>query len=244
MGIHDGHRMRIRERLRKGSLLEHEMLEVLLFNGVPRLNTNEIAHRLLARFGSLPGVFCATMDELEQVEGVGTSLASYIHTAGLCYEVYYNHRVQPKFRPREYRPEEFLSYVKEIYVDTDREVLDIYVLDENSRIVVSKRFSQDSLFNVEVSPEEIAGFLTENRASGMIMVHNHPFGDAQPSQSDDYMTVQCQLICSMQNVLLCDHVIYSSKEVYSYYRSGRLKDIAAQYSVHNVLKAAFKEEEK
>ena len=244
MGVHDGHRMRIRERLRKGSLLEHELLEILLFNGVPRQNTNELAHRLLARFGSLANVFSASMDELEQVDGVGTSLAAYIYASGLCYETYYNHKLQPNFRPKEYDNEEFLSFVQELYSDTDREVLDLYALDENSRITVSKRFSQDSLFNVAVAPEEIAAFLTKNRACGMVMVHNHPLGDAEPSKSDDYMTVQCQMICSMQNVLLCDHVIYSPNGIYSYYKNGRLRDIAARYSVQNVLNAAFQEEKK
>ena len=100
MGIHDGHRKRLRERLRKENVLSHEALEAFLFNGVPRMNTNELAHKLLARFGSLANVFCASMDELQQVDGVGESLASYIYTAGLCYEQFYNHKVQPKSRPK------------------------------------------------------------------------------------------------------------------------------------------------
>ncbi len=235
MGLHDGHRMRMREKLEKGSLLEHEILEVMLFNGVPRLNTNDIAHRLLAEFGSVANVFGASIEQLTQVDGVGKSLASYIHVSGLCYKLFYKAKVEPDFRPKEYNADEFLSFVKEMYSDVDREVLDVYALDENSRIIVTKRFSQDSLFNVEVSPEEISKFIMQNQVSGIVMVHNHPLGEAKPSESDDQMTMKCQLMCSLQNVLLCDHIIYAKGEVYSYYRSGFLKKISERYSVQGVL---------
>ena len=242
MGLHDGHRMRIRERLEKGMLLEHELLEVLLFNGVPRLNTNDLAHRLLAQFGSIPGVMSASMSQLQQVKGIGLALAAYIYCIGLCYERFYEAKMKPQVRLKEYVPDEFSSYVKEAYADTDREVLDLYAIDENSKIILCKRCSQDSMFKVEVMPEEISKFLTENKASGLVMVHNHPFGEAKASKEDDFMTMKCQLICSLQNVLLCDHLIYSPQGVYSYYGNGRLQKISERYSVQGVLSKAFEEE--
>ncbi len=239
MGVHDGHRARIRERLSEGIVMEHEILEILLFNAVPRLNTNELAHRLLAAFGSIPGVFSASMQQLQEVEGIGASLAAYIHCCGLCFERCYAMKIQPRGGQRSYETESFIEYVLETYGQVDREILDLYALDETSNIVMCKRFTQDSLFNVEVSPEQISKFLTDNKVSGLVMVHNHPFGIAEPSESDDFMTMKCQLICSLQNVLLCDHVIYSPKGVYSYYRNGRLQDISARYSVNNILSTAF-----
>ena len=240
MGVHDGHRARIRERLSQGIVMEHEILEILLFNAVPRLNTNELAHRLLATFGSIPGVLSATMEQLQEVEGMGSSLAAYIHCCGLCFERCYVAKMTPKARQRVYETDSFIQYVVETYGQVDREILDLYALDENGNIIICKRFTQDSLFNVSVSPEQIGKFLTDNKACGLVMVHNHPFGDAEPSASDDFMTMKCQLICSLQNVLLCDHVIYSPEGAYSYYRKGRLQEISAQYSVNSVLAAAFK----
>ena len=53
MAIHDGHRQRMYEKAEKGVLAEHEWLEVLLFNAIPRRNTNDIAHALIAQFGSV-----------------------------------------------------------------------------------------------------------------------------------------------------------------------------------------------
>ena len=81
MGVHDGHR----ERLRK-SFLEHGLqgmhdinaLELLLFYAIPRRDTNEIAHHLLERFGTLDGVFSASSEELCEVDGIGENAAALI----------------------------------------------------------------------------------------------------------------------------------------------------------------------
>lgn len=68
---HSGHRKRMRDRfLRDGidSLQDHEVLELLLFYAIPRQDTNELAHRLLAKFRTLSGVFDAPIEELKRVE--------------------------------------------------------------------------------------------------------------------------------------------------------------------------------
>ena len=74
MGVHDGHRKRRREQFVRHGLdafADHEVLELLLFYAIGRRDTNPIAHALLDHFGSLPAVFAAPLEELEQVEGMG-----------------------------------------------------------------------------------------------------------------------------------------------------------------------------
>ena len=66
-------------------------------------------------------------------------------------------------------------------------------------------------------------------------MHNHPFGKAEVSDTDNYMTRRVQLICSTQNILLCDHIIYAPNGVYSYYLSGELPKITANYSIEAML---------
>ena len=88
MSEHDGHRHRIIEKLDSGNLCEHEILEILLFNAIPRRNTNELAHRLLAAFGSVRGIFSATVAQLKTVDGVGENVAAYLRCVGKFYEVY------------------------------------------------------------------------------------------------------------------------------------------------------------
>ena len=84
MGLHDGHRARKKEQFRRQGLdgfADHEVLELLLYYAIPRKDTNELAHRLLQKFGSLQNVFSAPLEELAKVDGVGES-AALLYTAG------------------------------------------------------------------------------------------------------------------------------------------------------------------
>ena len=70
MGLHDGHRARKKEQFRRQGLdgfADHEVLELLLYYAIPRKDTNEIAHRLLQKFGSLQNVFSAPLEELAKL---------------------------------------------------------------------------------------------------------------------------------------------------------------------------------
>ena len=85
MGLHDGHRQRMRQQfLSHGpqSMADHELLELALFYAIPRRDTNETAHRLLEQFGSLDRVLTAPEQELEQVEGVGQNAAVLLRLIG------------------------------------------------------------------------------------------------------------------------------------------------------------------
>ena len=78
MGVHDGHRDRMRKRFLKNELngfADHEALELLLYYAIPRGDVNPLAHALMDRFGSLSGVFSAPVELLAQVKGVGTQTA-------------------------------------------------------------------------------------------------------------------------------------------------------------------------
>ena len=78
MGIHDGHREKMRQRFLKGGLdsfADHEALELLLYYAIPRRDTNPIAHALMERYGSLSAVLTAPVEDLQKVEGIGESEA-------------------------------------------------------------------------------------------------------------------------------------------------------------------------
>ena len=78
MGIHDGHREKMRRRFLSGGLeqfADHEALELLLYYAIPRRDTNPIAHALIDRYGSLSAVLAAPVEDLQKVEGIGESAA-------------------------------------------------------------------------------------------------------------------------------------------------------------------------
>ena len=89
--IHAEHRARMREKYlqMRDAMPDHEILELLLFNVIPRRNTNPIAHALLNRFGSLDEVFRASIPQLTSVEGVGEKTAMFLkEIQGIFFYLY------------------------------------------------------------------------------------------------------------------------------------------------------------
>ena len=85
MGVHDGHRDRLRRKFAEHGLdpfADHEVLELLLFYVIARRDTNFTAHRLLEQFGNLEGVFSASPEGLRQVDGIGEQTALFLHLMG------------------------------------------------------------------------------------------------------------------------------------------------------------------
>ena len=92
MGVHDGHRQRMRQRFEQqgdDGFHDHELLEMLLSCALPRVNTNPIAHELLQTFGSVTGVLDAPSAELMKVPGIGPNAAMLLRLLpGLCRRYY------------------------------------------------------------------------------------------------------------------------------------------------------------
>ena len=81
MGIHDGHREKMRKRFCETGLegfADHEALELLLYYAIPRRDTNGLAHRLMLRYGSLAALLQAPVEDLQRVEGIGESAAVFL----------------------------------------------------------------------------------------------------------------------------------------------------------------------
>jgi DNA repair protein RadC len=238
-GEHEGHRKRIIKKLETGTLLDHELLEIMLFSMLPRRNTNDIAHRLLRKFGSMQEVFSASMEELMKVKGVGENTAANLRCIGIIYRKYFTAK-QEGYEGR-FDPVNFLSYVNEQYPMVDCEVFDVYLIGKGSEVVKRKRYTEDDGLAAKIGATELSKLLTEERPSGIILVHNHPNGTAKPSKMDDETTNLCQVVCNIHGVIFCDHYIYSPYGVYSYYLSGRLKEIGKSFSLEKLI--AEKEEE-
>ena len=232
--MHEGHRQRMLERLEsaEGSLQEHELLEILLFNAIPRKNTNELAHRLLSAFGSLRAVLGAEMAELKAVPGVGESTAAYLRIIGIFYA---RAQLKEPELPSAFSFAAFRPFLIERFEGAREEYVELYSLDGKDCVKNVRRFSSEKPFQASVDPKEISRFLVEAKPAAMVAVHNHITGPATPSREDDDFTAQLEILCSMHNVSLRDHIICSPEGVYSYFLSGKLNELSARYSIGNVL---------
>lgn len=232
--MHEGHRRRMYEKLKNdGTLLDHELLEILLFSAYPRINTNPIAHNLLEKFGTLSGVFNASVEQLVSVNGVGESTALFIKCVGECKKRTANESVGIAVLKS---VKDFKNFVAVRMRGKTAEVLEFYCLDKNGRVQSIKSFTNDNQNTVEVGTEEIMRVFVTEKPNGIVIAHNHLSGNGVPSGNDDRFTMQVQLLCSINNVNFYDHCIYASDtEIYSYRSVGELAGIKENFNFKDVM---------
>ncbi len=233
---HSGHRQRLLAKLKKEDLTEHEILEILLFYVFKRRNTNDLAHRLLSEFGGLRNLLKTSPEQLQKVEGVGKSAAEFLYTLGRCNGSFHHKSVPGLTLKDGYDVESFVQYIRKEYEGLQTEVLDFYLLNGKGEVIRRRRFVGEA-HEVTLPAGAFAQMILDNEPSGLIAVHNHPHGKAEPSEADDSMTRVCQIVCSFHDVLFCDHVILTKKGLYSYYREGEMQRISYAYNIHHVQKA-------
>ncbi len=220
--MHEGHRGRMIERLESygGSLRDHELLEILLFNAIPRKNTNELAHTLLNVFGDIEGIFRAKLCDLESVKGVGKSTAAYLKTVALLYGRIIgrsNETVNVSNVSSMY------EYLEQRYRNFREEVVELFGLDKESNIRSSMTYTSGAVDEVKIPPEEVSRFLFLNRPASLVVAHNHVNCTCKPTASDEQFTLKLFVLCRLNNVDLYDHVVVGSDGYYSYFSSGRLQ---------------------
>ncbi len=217
---HSGHRQRLLKKFNDEILSESEQLEILLFNAMPRRNTSDIAHRLLARFGSIEGVLVAPMSALKEVDGLGNSLASYLRIVGTYLEK--GLRSVARRVDGTFASEEFIKSIRPLYENLETETLTAYCIDKTGKVFKEYRFTDEKEGGVQVSSRELVWLLHDSRPMGIVLVHNHPDGGVDPSEQDDESTKKAESICFAYGVAFYDHVIFANGSHYSYYVSGRL----------------------
>ena len=209
--MHEGHRKRMLERLEtaEGSLAEHELLEILLFNAIPRKNTNELAHRLLSAFGSLRRRLRAEMAELKAVPGVGESTAAYFadrrHLLDAC------RRKEPAL-PSAFSFAAFRPYLLERFRGAAEEYVELYSLD-------GRTASKASAASLRRSPFRRASIPKRSPASSWRQSPRRWWRCTTTSKAPPRprggrrFHRQLEILCSMHNVALRDHIICSPEGV-------------------------------
>ena len=222
MGIHDGHRRRKREQFLQHGLdgfADHEVLELLLFYAIPRQDTNETAHRLLEKFGSLQGVFSAPAEELAKVKGVGEGAAAFLALLPAALR-----RVSLSGSE-----ETILNSVKaagayfgRLLQGERREVLYLVCLDSKGKVLGCTRLSSGSVSAAPVSVREVVEIALRCDASRVLLGHNHPSGVALPSDEDRQITLQIRQALATMDIVLVDHIVVADGDFVSMAASGML----------------------
>ena len=221
MSIHAGHRQRVKERFQKEGLdnfSEIQVLELLLFYAIPRQDTNEIAHRLLECFGSLPQVMEAPIEELEKVSGVGHNAALLLNLATSVGRYYMVRRSQQTTILRTIQ--ECGDYLKSVFIGRRTEVVYLLCLNANCNVISCREVGEGEINVAVISPRRVVEIALAEKASTVVLAHNHPSGVALPSQEDVLVTQRLAAALAAVDVTLFDHLIVADDDFVSMGQSG------------------------
>jgi len=219
-----GHRQRLKDRFRKdaGLLDDYEVLELLLGYALPRKDTKPLAKALLDRFGSLRGVFGAKSHELREVQGFGPGLATFW---SLWQEFWA--RLSQDALPKRSRIDSPLAIVEVAKARLGRDARESFwtaLVDNKNRLLSFSRTAQGTVGQSAVYPREIISLALEHKASGLILVHNHPGGDPAPSRQDREVTREIQKSASGLGIRVLDDIIVAEDAWYSFQENGLLAE--------------------
>ena len=210
---HDKHRERLRARFLSAgeSFEDHELLELLLFYAIPRVNTNETAHDLIDRFGSLKGVLDAGLPALKSVNGIGENSAIFLRAISELLLRYERANTNTDSHLRS-KPE-LAAYLRALFVGTESEMSYVILFDAGKRVLLCQKLSEGYSTGNTISMREIMALVINSNAAGIILAHNHPSGKAIPSGDDIEATNLLKGMLDKIGVHLIDHFIVAGNEV-------------------------------
>ena len=224
VNLHENHRDRMRKRFLSSpnSFSKHEIVELLLFYTIPRKNTNVIAHDLVERYGDIRNIINASPQELVETDGIGESAAVFLSLIGKVMETISDENIKAvSFHSLD----KVTPHVLNVIGALSAEKLCVYYLNGKGSVIKSEYFTQLKPDSVHYEIEDIQKTCILVKAKRLIIAHNHPSGDLEPSYYDDKSTAKFISMAKAIGVEFDDHIIVGKDSVYSYKTSGRLEKI-------------------
>ena len=221
MSIHDGHRQRLRQRfLEEG--LDHfdeiQVLELLLFYCIPRKNTNEIAHALLERFGSVAQVMEAPVAELRKVNGMGENAAVFLALVNAFGRYYQVNRATNMELLSDI--EKCGAYLLPKFIGRRNETVFLLCLDAKCKVLSCREVGEGSVNSAAVPIRRIVEMALGVNATSVVLAHNHPSGLAVPSGEDVQTTKHLAMALRSVEIELVDHIVVADGDFVSMVQSG------------------------
>jgi DNA repair protein RadC len=203
-----GHRERLKARFRDGGgegLADYELLELLLFQALPRRDTKPIAKALIAKFGSFSEVLAAPGQRLQEVKGVGDAVVHLLKLVQASAQRFGRDTISAK--PVLDRWAAVLDYCRKSMAYEPVEQFRILFLDKKNVLIADEVQQSGTVDHTPVYPREVVKRALEVGATALILVHNHPSGDPTPSAADIAMTRQVVDIARPLGIVVHDHIV-------------------------------------
>lgn len=216
-----GHRDRLRARFQEdgaASWQDYELLELLLFRSIPQKDVKPIAKELVATFGSFADVLGAPAHLLTEIKGVGASVALDLKIV----EASFHRMAKGALTNRSVLSSwsAVLDYCKRTMEHSRREEFRILFLDRKNALIRDEVQQTGTVDHTPVYPREVMKRALELAASALILVHNHPSGNTEPSSADIRMTNDLVDIARPLGIVIHDHVIVGRSGHFSFKAKG------------------------
>ena len=203
-----GHRDRLKARFRKSgadSFQDYELLELILFQSLPRRDTKPLAKALLARFGSFSEVLAAPEERLKEVDGVGDAIAHQLKVILAAAQRFARDPIRKTAVLDSWAA--VVDHCRAAMAFATIEQFRILFLDRKNQLIADEVQQSGTIDHTPVYPREVVKRALELSATAIILVHNHPSGDPTPSRADIEMTKSVVDIAKPLGIVVHDHII-------------------------------------
>lgn len=200
------------------ALSDAELLAIFLRTGIRGVSVIEFAQQLLAKFGSLYALMNATYDDFCTIHGLGTAKYAQLQASIELSRRFLNTQVNKEcFLTNPIATRDFLSHHLS---QKDREVFMVLFLDTQNRVIEFNEMFTGTLNHVEIHPREVVRAALKCNASAIILAHNHPSGNPEPSEADKEITDHILDACQMMEIRVLDHIVMGKGRYVSFAERG------------------------
>ncbi len=222
-----GHRQRLRDKFLSNGLsafTDVEILELLFSFGTPRQDCKTRAKEALKRFGSLPGVLEAQVDELKKIPGVGPKNVFAVRFIHEVARTFLRKRIEGKVYIK--CASDVVDYLFHSLSFKNREIFVALFLDGQYGIIAVENLFEGTLTKSVVYPREIIKRALDLHAAAMVFAHNHPSGKTEPSDADFNITFRITVAAYLMDMEVLDHIIVGKTgSFFSFSDQGLMQEI-------------------
>ena len=215
----NGHRKRLIEKINEMPLEyldKADILELILFVTNSRKNTRDIARQLLQKFHRIGAI--AQSNELKEIDGIGDFSAAFIKCIfKICDYILIEKVIDAPINMRN-----LIEYFQFITKDKTHEVFYLVILNIHNQVSSIDIIEEGSASHVSINIQKLVRMSLNQNASGVIICHNHPGGNAHPSYSDIEITKNIKSILCKLHIKLVDSLIITNTSFFSFEESNLL----------------------
>ncbi|MEM6603045.1 MAG: DNA repair protein RadC [Pseudomonadota bacterium] len=213
---YEGHRTRLKQKFIKSgvkALYDYEFLELLLCLAIPRRDVKPIAKALLSEFHDISSVLNAPEKKLLSISGIGGN-CHYIFRL-FSEAAHYILKENVNARPVLSNWSKLCDYARLKIGHLEHEEFHIWLLDTHYHILHEACLARGTIDRAVIYPREVVKLALDHSASSVILLHNHPSGDTDPSGPDVNLTTKLIDAFSHIDIHIIDHIIVGRNDITS-----------------------------